>query len=278
MAKPSLPSPEAILAKEAGARKIAAYSAMASAVFVVLAMIIDATVARANVPDFDGTDLVQTLSAVQNGDTLPRSFLPAAAQFTLDHSTSIFLGTLCRTIAVLLLIPMVLLLVSAVRDRGGQLGAWVKPAAIIGYVVFGVTAVALVLLQFSVYRTARDAGFEPADIWDAVRDSPRAAAGLGDFLGRVLAGVTLAMAAVQAIRVGLLPRMIGYLGLFIAFLFIVPLGPAEILRAFWFSGVAFLIMGRLPNTPEAWLTGTAVEPELRQPAQPKKKKGDPEPA
>lgn len=273
MPQGALPSADEIIRREASRRRIAAYTALASALFTVIALIIESRIAAANIPDFDATDLAQTLAIVHDGGQLPRTFLPAVAQFTLDHGTQTLLAAASRAISLLLLLPMVLLLVDAVRARGGQLGAWVRIATFVGFILFAVVTVGVVLLQLSVYRTARDAGFEPADIWDAVRDSPRTVAGLSDFVGRALAGLTLSLAAVQAVRIGLLPRFIGYLGVFIGLLFIVPLEPSGVVRAFWFGALAFIVSGRLVGgTPPAWDAGVAVAPEPRMPSEPREKR------
>lgn len=273
MPQGALPSADEIIRREAGRRRIAAYTALASAMFTVIALFLESQIAGDSIPDFDATDLAQTLALVQSGGEMPRTFLPAVAQFTLDHGTETILAAGARAISLLLLIPMVLLLIDAVRVRGGQLGLWARIAALSGFVLFAVVTVGVVFLQLSVYRTARDAGFEPADIWDAVRDSPRTIAGLADFLGRALAGLTLSLAAVQAVRIGLLPRFIGYLGVFIGLLFIAPLEPSGVVRAFWFGALAFIVSGRLAGgTPPAWDSGVAVAPEPRMPPEPREKK------
>ncbi len=274
MPQGALASADEIIQREAGRRRIAAYTALASALFTVIALIIESGIAQSNIPDFQATDLAQTLALVESGQELPRTFLPAIAQFTLDNGTATLIAASARAISLILLLPMVLLLVDAVRARGGQLGAWVRFASIGGFVLFALVTVGVVVLQLSVYRTARDAGFEPADIWDAVRDSPRTLAGLSDFVGRALAGLTVALAAVQAVRTGLLPRFIGYLGVFIGMLFVVPLEPSGVVRAFWFGALAFVVSGRLASgTPPAWDAGVAVAPEPRMPAEPKAKGG-----
>ncbi len=274
MPQGALASADEIIQREAGRRRIAAYTALASALFTVIALIIESGIAQSNIPDFQATDLAQTLALVESGQELPRTFLPAIAQFTLDNGTATLIAASARAISLILLLPMVLLLVDAVRARGGQLGAWVRFASIGGFVLFALVTVGVVVLQLSVYRTARDAGFEPADIWDAVRDSPRTLAGLSDFVGRALAGLTVALAAVQAVRTGLLPRFIGYLGVFIGMLFVVPLEPSGVVRAFWFGALAFVVSGRLASgTPPAWDAGVAVTPEPRMPAEPKAKGG-----
>jgi hypothetical protein len=279
MAQPSLPSADEILAREAGPRRLAAYAALLSGFLVVIAMGLEYILARKAVPDFDATDLVQTLAAVHDGEPFPRSFLTAVGEFRLEHNGLNLMIWLLRGASVLLLIPMVQLLVRAVRERGGTLGAWIAPVSMAGFIVSGAaTFVIFGILEPGIYRTAREAGFLPSDIWDAVRDSPINTAQIVQFVGSAAAGVTLSLASMQALRIGLLPKLLGYVGVAIGFLFIFPIDQTNIIRALWFGAIALIVSGRLPNTPPAWESGTAVMPEPRQPAAPRPKKGDSAPA
>ncbi|MFT4036514.1 MAG: hypothetical protein QM679_13150 [Patulibacter sp.] len=266
MSKPSLPSPDEILAREARARRIAAYAALASAMLVVIAMLLEYKLAHADVPDFDASDLVQTLAAVHSGEPFPRSFLTAVGEFRLQHNTINLAIWALRGCSVLLLLPMAQLLIGAVRHRGGQLAGWVAPANLIGVIVVALAAFVIFgVLEPGIYRTARDAGFLPSDVWDAVRASPINTAQIVQFAGSVLAGITLALASMQAIRVGLLSKVLGYIGVLVGLMFVFPLDQSNIVRAFWFGALAFTVSGRLPNTPPGWVSGTAVAPEPRQP-------------
>jgi hypothetical protein len=271
---PQASSTDEILAREARTRRPAAYAALLSALFVIAAMVLEYTVAHADIPDFDASDLVQTLAAARDQTEFPRSFLTAVAQFQLDHSTENILIALLRGISVLLLLPMALVLIRATKDRGGRIGAWVMPAAVVGYVVLAIcTFVIYGVLQLAIYRSARNAGFEPADVWDAVRDSPSNAVQIALFLASIAAGIATAITSVQAIRVGLLPKTLGYMGVLVGMLFIFSLSGSDVIRAFWFGGLAFVVSGRLVNyAMPAWDTGTAVAPEPRQPAAPREKK------
>lgn len=277
MAKAPLPSPDEILAREARSRRPAAYTALASALFVVIALVLEYKLSHSNIPDFDATDLAQTLALTHDGQAFPRSYLTAVAQFQLDHSTLNVATALARAISVLLLIPMTLLLLRAVRDRGGPIANWFIPTTVVALVIVGVVQFVIYgVLQLSIYRTARDAGFLPSDIWDAVRDSPSNGLQLVMLVASLFAGVAVAIAAVQSVRLGLLPRMIGYVGILIGIMFVIPLDQSGVIRAFWFGALAFVVSGRLANgTPPGWETGTAVAPEPRQPAAPRPKKGEP---
>ncbi|MEH3052407.1 MAG: hypothetical protein PGN13_00165 [Patulibacter minatonensis] len=275
MSKASFPTPDEIVAREAGQRRIAAYAALASALLVVIAMILEYKLGHADVPDFDATDLAQTLAITKDGGEMPRSFLTAVGQFQLDHSFENVLIALLRGISILLLLPMVLLLVRAVRSRGGQLGGWVAPVVTAGLALMGILNFAVFgILQLAIYRSARDAGFAPGDIWDAVRDSPSTDVQYVMLLASLITAVAFGMATLQSARIGLLPRVVGWLGLVVAFLFVLPLDQPNIFRAIYFSILAFVVSGRAyGGTLPAWDQGVAVLQEPRMPAAPREPKG-----
>ena len=80
-------------------------------------------------------------------------------------------------------------------------------------------------------------------------------------LGAFLFAVALVMISLNAMRVGLLPKVMGYIGIFVGILFIFPiLGPlGAVIQASWICAVGYLYFGRWPNEyPPAWAKGEAV--------------------
>jgi hypothetical protein len=95
------------------------------------------------------------------------------------------------------------------------------------------------------------------------------------------------MVALNAMRVGLLTRFMGYLGIFAGVLVLFPIGsPVPVVQGFWLLALAYLFSGRWPSgVPSSWRTGqiekwpTSAEMKgarLGQP-NPKPKKAKPEP-
>jgi hypothetical protein len=79
------------------------------------------------------------------------------------------------------------------------------------------------------------------------------------YLGALLIAVALVLVSLSAMRVGLLPRFMGYLGIIAGILTIIPLVPIPIVEAYWLVAVAYLLSGRWPSgMPPAWTSGTAV--------------------
>jgi hypothetical protein len=67
--------------------------------------------------------------------------------------------------------------------------------------------------------------------------------------------------SLNAMRVGLLTKFMGYLGIFAGVLVLFPIGsPVPVVQGFWLIALAYLFIGRWPSgLPKAWSTG-AMEP------------------
>lgn len=90
-------------------------------------------------------------------------------------------------------------------------------------------------------------------------------------LGNLLLAVGIVLVVLSVMRVGLIPRLIGYAGVVAGALFIigVPL-ITPVVQGFWLVSTAVLLYRRWPSgDPPAWTSGTAVPwlPMQRQPDQ-----------
>jgi hypothetical protein len=73
-------------------------------------------------------------------------------------------------------------------------------------------------------------------------------------------GFGIAIISLNAMRVGLLTRFMGVLGVIVgvAVAPILPIDQQGIIRVFWLAALGMLFLGRLPSgTPKAWTTGQA---------------------
>jgi len=76
--------------------------------------------------------------------------------------------------------------------------------------------------------------------------------------GLLLVAVGYVMVSLNAMRVGLLTRFMGYLGIIAGVLTIIPLVPIPIVEAYWLVALAYLFSGRWPSgVPPAWSSGKA---------------------
>lgn len=92
--------------------------------------------------------------------------------------------------------------------------------------------------------------------------SNAAVAGLqyAGLIGSLLLAIAFVLVAMNAMRVGLLTKFLGYLGMVAAAasLFLIGSAPALLVEVFWLLAVAYLLAGRWPGgDPRAWATGQA---------------------
>lgn len=77
-------------------------------------------------------------------------------------------------------------------------------------------------------------------------------------LGALLIAVSFVLVSLQAMRVGLLPKFMGYVGMLAGALFLFPITQIPIVQLFWLLALAMLFAGRWPDgVPAAWKTGQA---------------------
>ncbi len=75
-------------------------------------------------------------------------------------------------------------------------------------------------------------------------------------LSALLIAIGLVMVSLTAMRVGLLSRFLGYVGIVAGVFTIIPLVPIPIVEAYWLLALAYLLSGRWPSgVPPAWTTG-----------------------
>lgn len=92
--------------------------------------------------------------------------------------------------------------------------------------------------------------------------SNAAVAGLqyAGLIGSLLLAMAFVLVSMNAMRVGLLTKFLGYLGMVAAAasLFLIGSAPALLVEVFWLLAVAYLLAGRWPGgDPRAWVTGQA---------------------
>ncbi len=79
-------------------------------------------------------------------------------------------------------------------------------------------------------------------------------------VGALLLAIAFVLISLNAMRVGLLTRFLGYLGMVAAAASLLLIGsaPALLVQVAWLVTIAFLLSGRQATEPEAWRRGEAV--------------------
>jgi hypothetical protein len=79
-----------------------------------------------------------------------------------------------------------------------------------------------------------------------------------ELLAALLLAIAFVLVSVQAMRVGLLPRFLGYVGMVAGALILIPIIQVPVVQLYFLFSVGLIIAGQWPNgPPKAWLTGKA---------------------
>lgn len=127
------------------------------------------------------------------------------------------------------------------------LGAALAAVGIIGYIVgYGVQSQHFVSHGSQTYPQANHLMSAPV----------LAAFQVMDYGGELLLAVSFVLVSMQAMRVGLLTRFMGYLGIIAGILVLFVITPVPIVQAYWLVALGVLFAGRWPpGMPPSWQTG-----------------------
>jgi hypothetical protein len=187
-----------------------------------------------------------------------------AYRFYVDNGSQIVGSGVLRALGYLALGGMLVFLAAAVRARKEDFRRLSGMAALVGAVLVGVALVAYAVGSVSALqdvvdgeRTVEAAGDISGNsllvMAELLGVSPRSS------ISQFLLGLGLLFVALNAMRVGLLTKFLGILGIIAGVLVVIPLGPVPVVLGFWLFAVAVLLVGRGPGgLLPAWRTGTAV--------------------
>jgi hypothetical protein len=150
---------------------------------------------------------------------------------------------------------------AATKARRPELSVAFRYLAIAGGVIAGVTAIAYEAVIAVAASDFVGSGQQTYSEAHHLTSSPAVLAlPTIAFFGDLLIAVAIVTISLNAMRVGLLPRLMGYLGIFVGVLFLFPIGsPVPVIQAGWLLALAYLLYGRWPNAyPPAWTSGEAI--------------------
>lgn len=266
-------TPDEIVAREALRRKVAAYLAWFAAFVTALSVLVNALTTQGESPaKSTAIGINQALSLQERGLAVGAGYGDRYATLLLNHSFETVLIQVFGAITLACAAPLVLLLLRGARVRGGSVPGPFDVALIAGTTVVAVSNIVVSVARLHGFQQAKDAGLTPRAISDALSGGWLVGAQAVQLIGLIMLAVVYFVASYQSMRVGLLSRTLGFLGVAVAILFIFALDqdPFGIPRALWLALSAWVLMGRLRSgLPRAWAEGIAVPPEPRQPRQPR---------
>lgn len=231
-------SVEELLQYEARVRKRQAILAIVAAVLLLVSPIMELAGLHPKVNEL-------TLTLIAINDRFPLDLIAAVIQAAGLVALALTLGWLAGR--------------SQSRDPGVK--SWVRYLAIAGAAISAVgwlgSGIAAAVASHHFVTTGSQTYMEA---YNLTSSGLFALMGLLEqLLGPVLLAAGFIFVALNAMRVGLLPRNIGFIGVAAGALILFPILPVPIVECFWLAVLGILLAGRWPDgDPPAWKTGVAV--------------------
>lgn len=172
------------------------------------------------------------------------------------------LGTVVNALGILGLAGTLWFLFTAVKARRPEASQAMSITALVGGALAAVGGVGYGLVITSKAHQFATQGLQTyPEANHLLRSGPVAVLQYGGLIGSLLLAIAFVLIALNAMRVGLLTKMLGYVGIAAAAASLLLIGssPALLIEVFWLLGTAYLLSGRWPSgDPPAWKTGEAV--------------------
>jgi hypothetical protein len=150
-------------------------------------------------------------------------------------------------------------LADAARARNPQIAPFLRIMAIVGAALAAISGVVYAIqISHIAHQFATTGSQTYPEAHRLESGGGLLALQIAGLLGALLVAMSLALISMQAMRVGLLTRFMGYLGMISGALVIFQITPVPVVEAYWFLALAVLFAGRWPTgEPLAWRTGRA---------------------
>jgi hypothetical protein len=257
-----VPSPSEIsaqVAEESRRREQLSRPAFAGGVLYVLSgVIITSTLSGA-----PSVGLLQGLSPALSGQSGP-TVSPRAPEvrFISHNSFALIAGSTLAALAIGALTLTLLLLLDATRFRRPATLSAARPLVLYGGIALAVVSLGHQIvssIEAHSFVTGHDFSNNAVD-QALTKGTANVVTDYVDLVAGLALAVGMIATMVNAMRVGLLNRLMGILGIFSGVLVFLPIGGAtlEIVPAFWLVAMGILYAGRWPNgDPPAWAAGEA---------------------
>jgi hypothetical protein len=203
--------------------------------------------------------LTPALSGVATPSVSPRT---DEVKFISHHAFSLVAGSVLAAVSVGILTLVLLVLLDATRFRRPTTWSAARPLVIFGGVAVASVSIAhQAISAIETHNFAVGHNFSNHAVNQAITEStPNVVVEYIDLVAGLALAAGLVAVMINALRVGLVPRWMGILGMFTALLIFLPIGGAElqVVPALWIVMMGMLYIGRWPNgDPPAWAAGEA---------------------
>lgn len=207
--------------------------------------------------------VLQGLAPALSGETDP-AVSPRAPEvkYLSHHASSLVIASVLAAIAIVALTLVLRLLADAARFRRPATWAAARPLILVGGILLAAISVGhQVVLAFETHSFAIGHDFTNHAVDNALaKSTPNVVSQYLDLLAGLAVAVAMGVIVVNAIRVGLVTRWVGVVGVLSAILIFLPIGGAtlEVIPSFWLVAMGILYIGKWPNgQPPAWESGEA---------------------
>lgn len=202
-----------------------------------------------------GATAIQLAGPHTKVDELTLDLITAHKRFPLD-----VIGAIVNALGFIGIALTLSFLVGITRARNEQVGSWIRIVAIVGA---GLAAISGVAYSIMIATKSSDFVSHGSQTYEQAHQLTSGAGLvalplLGQFAALLIA-IAFVLTSLNAMRVGLLTKFMGYLGIFSGVLVMFPIGPsATVVQGFWLLALAYLFTGRWPSgLPPAWRSGKA---------------------
>jgi hypothetical protein len=203
--------------------------------------------------------LAPALEGVANPAVSPRA---AEVKFISHHASSLLISSVIAAVAIGALTLVLLLLVDATRFRRPQTWKPLRLLVLFGGVTLAVISVghqAVVAIETHNFAVGHDFSNHAVD--NALTNgTANVVIDYIDLLGGLSVALGMIIGMINAMRVGLVTRWMGVVGIISGVLIFLPIGGAtlEVIPSFWLVAMGILYVGKWPNgDPPAWASGEA---------------------
>jgi hypothetical protein len=203
--------------------------------------------------------LTPAFSGVADPSRSPRV---AEVKYISHHAASLIAASAVAALAIVALTLVLLLLADASRFRRPEMWAPARPLILVGGIALAIVSVghqvvtAIETHNFAVGHDLSNSAVDNA----LTKGTANIVVDYLDLLAGLAVAVGMIVIMINAIRVGLLTRWLGIVGIFSGILIFLPIGGAtlEVIPSFWLVAMGILYIGKWPNgEPPAWQAGEA---------------------
>jgi hypothetical protein len=275
--------PAGALAREEEGRSRAATASIVAGA-ATLAGGIATTIVNGQLPK-DSEDVVTLLPALGDaisGKEIPQGILAQQVDWIGDHVVAQSVGGILIALAALVMLIPLRYLYVAIANRNPQLGRGGIVATVAGCLLSGVGFLVYTIAFAIAAKDFTDQAVQTSGAArDAISTSAIQAATIIYQLGRFGLALALVILSLNAMRVGLLTRFFGILGIISGVLLVLPIDQPGIVRSFFFIALGLMFLGRwMGGRPPAWDAGVAMpwpsQQELRERRERERRGEDPD--